>query len=283
MLNLSFVQLAMLFWIIMIIFDAIIALTLPPYMTWKRAISKRDEIASKFGVPIADAAYSSLRPKLKKDAKDILQSIETNVGQKIDNNIKVLLTNDIPHMIDDKLDDVREDLRIMHDNIMLKTDELRNGMYRSLGATGQQAKKVKNHERLLVKAYILQNNIQPYANILAGASLLGVSKGEINQMLDVAKYQIAKKMQEQGGTSDGSEASPLSALQTGSWLQEIPSLQTQSQPEESNMGSLDPSKYEELLKRKQEEYKASLNARGDEKGCQEKSETEIEKDEGTSE
>lgn len=135
MFNFSFTELAIIFWIMMIILDGIIAFLVPAKRVESRLLDKhtRDKIVKNY-VLGKKGIYRSIEPKVKKLGKDMINQLSTTLDNKIQNHITIntenikqeidhTLKNDVPHMLDDRITTLNDDIHSQITAIKEDTDE----------------------------------------------------------------------------------------------------------------------------------------------------------------
>lgn len=217
---LDFMSLAIIFWIVMIILDGIIAFYIPARRMEARLkrFETKKEIVNLYGKGI----FNALKPQLKDERNKIVNYVEHRVNKKIDR----IVTNDIPHLLDNK---------------MAVIDKEIGDVKHMMGSTLSAGRNLKSNMRKQETLYKLKSLIEtnPQLENMTNVAMLGISNGymtwsQLNKLID--NYYMLQQFK--GGKGIVQTTEEMSPLQTGARLPAVPTLQEESQPEEANMGQI---------------------------------------------
>jgi len=172
---------------VMMIVDAIIAYYVPVKRIEKRL--KNPETINELATSYGKGVYSAVKPQLKKD----LDSIITRLENKVNSSITTVINNDIPHIMDEKLEQVETKLS---NQLTVQLNDLQNAVYRNLGSQGGIAKGEKQQERLLKEQLIRDTDPKAYESVVMARMLkkfTGMSNTEMDMLLDMKLFQLQKE------------------------------------------------------------------------------------------
>lgn len=227
--------------IAMYLIDGVIAFFVPSYRVKKMMLS--EYFVNKISNHWIPNFYESIRPKLIEDGKKILNDYKNELNSEIK-----ILNQNINAEIQPLKDQVTNHLMELTSRIMMMEQE----KLQNRSAKGVQAKSEKAQERLYMEQLLIEDGYDPTKLMLAQKAA--------KQFGGVAKYDMwlqwkcSKIMQKDGYHVEA--AKEMSALQTGTRVQEIPQVQEEGTTEERDMGSvnttpIDPQSPSEKLLEKQ--------------------------------
>jgi len=232
----------------MIVLDAFIAMLIPPYMTWRRAIVKRAEISRLFGVPIAKSAYSAIRKKAKKDIKDVLAEFSNTIETRVNTNITNVINNDVKHMIQDANADFKRTIQAEMDQLVADIparndfETLVSTLRGVISATGVKGKAAKAQERQAALAYIqakAPDKVKNLNSIMMAKKLGAVGQSEVDQYLQLLCSQI---QQTEASTGSTEEMQVLSR----STQEKVASGEMQATPQSGDVAGVEQTNAKEL-------------------------------------
>jgi len=128
--------------LVMYVLDGIIAFFIPAKRVEKRL--KDEKTAKEITELYGRTLYENIRPQIREDADKLFKEfrlsirndVDTGIGD-IKNTVTNVINNDIPHIIDTRINELKEQLR-----------NTEVAMYRQMGARGPDARKQKEEEDL---------------------------------------------------------------------------------------------------------------------------------------
>jgi len=234
--------------------DGIIAFFVPANRVKKTLLDpvNIDTIAKHYGQGI----YEKVRPTLKEDAEKIIDSIYSKMESHINNKIQILCTNDLPHMMEDKLQIVKDDIPIhlraaMTDSYQMIDEKLhriqkdiQSDLLRAMSSAGTAQKSFKSQERLDRMKQISMLN--PQLGIGLTFAKKNMSASEFDMFLDAVEYSA---MSSAGGAQIGQNEKEMPTLRAGARVPQVPCLQEEGKRKETNMGQISDEEAKKILKK----------------------------------
>jgi hypothetical protein len=222
------------FWLIlMIVLDGIIAFSVPAWRVKLNLLSKetRKAIVSYY-VTGKNGIYQKLRPRLLEDANIIIDRISNKLSSEVDIRINNMVTNDIPHIMYNNLEQLKDQLKSQFDErlskldkdfgsalqvVLQQMDKVSSDCMRVVGAKGNMDKNIKQQKRLIAEKTIMEQKPKyggiDLARMLTlakqGQAFGFITKGDYNHYLD----QMIKMYE---GSFNGAEDSGIMSLLQGS-------------------------------------------------------------------
>ena len=235
--------------VIMIVLDAIIATLIPPYMTWRRAQTKVNDIADQFGIPIAKKAFAAIKPDIEKSVEGILLKFSNTIESKVNTNITNVINNDVKHMIQDANEDFKRTIQAEMDQLVADIparndfETLVSTLRGVISATGVKGKAAKAQERQAALAYIqakAPDKVKSLNSIMMAKKLGAVGQSEVDTYLQMLCAQIQQKEANYQPTEE------VQVLQ-GTTPEKVASGEMQATPQSGDLAGVENAQAKELV------------------------------------